>query len=146
MNIFNRLFGRKQPPVLPNPPVPDALGDLGEEISRTIPPGARKILLYAEVEDGSYSADFIYRTEQGDEVRHRHALPNVRDAVYAFWCVGSGELKPRSWAVMRYVLENGAFTVSFDYPEQLNDDESEVERRQRAIEQVFPGAKVNYGV
>ena len=116
---------------------------IGHALQAQCPATAKKSLLYAEVADDVISCDILFETA-GGELELRFASHGLRDLTYEFWEAGTTHVPPRSWRAMEYVLVHAQLRLDFAYPNQLNEEESEHERRPRAIARHFPGLQVNY--
>ncbi|GAA5162144.1 hypothetical protein [Viridibacterium curvum] len=117
---------------------------IGSEAVEFANTDVQKLLIYAEVEDGVISCDLFYLPVSGGDVQFRFCTAKMKDMVYEYWERGQGPIKPESWAVMRYTVEAGKFSVAHEYPDQIDKDEDCSDRRPRAVASFFPGARIDY--
>jgi hypothetical protein len=103
-----------------------------------------KLLVYAEVEDGVWSADLFGEVPGVPKVVFRFAPSELGRLVHQYWEAGGESVKPRSWATFKMVVEGSQFKLDFTYPADLVKDEDLAERRPRVVEEVFPGKSVDY--
>jgi hypothetical protein len=99
-----------------------------------------KLLLYSEVEDGVLSAD-LFSGIEGKSVRYRFSPPALKDAIYSFW---ETEDAPSRWVTMALVVENGKFSVDFQYSDTLDASEELSDRRPRVVGAHFGDTPVDY--
>jgi hypothetical protein len=105
---------------------------------------AGKIMVYAEREDGLIAADVFYAEDDPDVIHYRLCPPLLEAVIDAYW-EAAREVDPKGeWAVLSYVLDDGAFKVTLRYPEEIDEDEDVAERRPAAIAAVFGPGVVDY--
>ena len=102
-----------------------------------------KLLIYAEVEDGTSSCALFYETEAGI-VRYRRCSELLWELIDSFWESWQEDPRNHEWRVMCYVIEGGKFRIDYTYPDQIDEDESESDRRPSAITKHFADKKVDY--
>lgn len=122
----------------------DYYQQIGQELLASCGVAPKKVLLYAEVEDGAISADLFFQPPSEQIVCFRFAPEALRERIYEFWESGENNITPRSWAAMRFLVEGDRFTTDITYPEQLSSNEGLPERRPRIVAQCFPGLTVDY--
>jgi hypothetical protein len=103
-----------------------------------------KILVYAEVEDGVISCDVFFLLPAEREVRYRFSTQELRDLVYELWEVGQHPVTPKSWASMRFHIDDGKFDVEYSYPEEIDPAEGLPDRRPRVVAAFFPSLRVDH--
>jgi hypothetical protein len=113
-----------------------ALGVASEE--------AVKIMVYAEMEDGSVSADVFYQEDDPDVIHYRLSPPVLDAVLEAYWDACGREDPARAWRVLTYVIDEGAFKVELKFPEQVDENEDLAERRPAAVRAVFGEGVVDY--
>ncbi len=109
-----------------------ANGALLEEIGRIIadivgedPNGA---YLYAEVTDGMQAPSvFKDHGNRVDDYRVNHAL---FDALEELW---ESEPEGKRWRVIHYEINEGRFDARFEFPDQIDMEEHDFDRRERAL-------------
>lgn len=78
-------------------------------------------LLYAEL-DHAYVSPSIFKN-LGNQILYRSPdLDSLGDALLDLW--EAQDSKPR-WAEMEYLVQDGRFTVSFTYPDEIDPKENE---------------------
>lgn len=97
-----------------------------------------RVLIYAEIEKDVISADLFYEESSGN-VRFRFCSSQIQKLVYALW-----EAAQPKWYVLCYCIDGGKFTIDLTYPDKIDLQEDVADRRPRAIENYFPGKKVDY--
>lgn len=102
-----------------------------------------QLLLYAEVEDGVFSADLFYRISS-HSVRFRYCSTQMVEAVYALWQTWKTSPGNREWRAMSYAIDNGKFSMDLKYPDQMIPGEDVSERRPLAVKRHFGDANVDY--
>lgn len=115
------------------------LADLGGEIADIVGGQVDGALLYVEAGEGWASAA-IFRDE-GDAIRYFDPSSELFDLIHELW---NAQEPSKRWAVMEYVVEGTKFDAQFLYPEQIDPEESEVERRPRALKRRFGDKPVIY--
>ena len=113
-------------------------GEIGGEVARIVgdPEGA---YLYSEAGEGWYSYA-IFKAE-GENVRYYDGTSELGDLI---WKALKTEEPGKRWAVMEYVITGTKFDAQFQFPEQIDPEESEIERRPRALKKHFGERPVIY--
>ncbi|MGX5652724.1 hypothetical protein ACWKW4_20910 [Hydrogenophaga borbori] len=121
----------------------DYLQLIGHALQNICPVEARKLLLYAEVEDGVTQLSVFFDDEQG-RVNFRFASDELETLTYEFWETGADKVLARSWCGLEYGLLGSQLTVNFLYSEEFDPDEGQSDRRPRVVARHFPGCTVDY--
>ncbi len=103
-----------------------------------------KLLIYAEVEDGAISAGLFYERGALRAVTYKHSSLELKDLIYSLWEKWKAHPGNVEWRSFAYFVQNGKFSMDIVYPEQMDPDEDEPDRRPRIIEKYFGNAKVDY--
>lgn len=125
----------------------NSIEDLYQEIGREAVRVAGKdlagrLLLYAEAEDGVYYADLLYKNRKGD-VRLVLGEDRLGELVYELWERWKHEPGNEAWRVMAYVVDkDGRLTIDLTYPEDVDEEEDETDRRPRAVKKYFGDVRV----
>lgn len=121
----------------------DILGPAYEEIGLELaeivggdPDGA---YLYAEAGEGWYGYGIF--KDEGGTVRYYLPSPELGKLIYEAWLI---EEPSKRWAVMEYEINGTKFDARFQYPEEIDPNESEIERRPRALKRRYGGKPVIY--
>ena len=118
--------------------------DIGQAALAEAEDLAGKLVVYAEIEEDSVSADLLY-VESAGKVRFRFCSGDLRDLLYAFWEAWRGVAGNEEWRTLAYVInDDGRFAMDIQYPDQLDEDEGLPERRPRVIAEHFDGMTVDY--
>ena len=103
----------------------------------------KKLLIYAEVQDGHNAADIIY--DEGSGIaRFEFCNKLLRSKICQFWEHWRATPGNREWRAMEYVITDGNFTIDLLYPDQLDPDEVAFDRRRVSIKKHFGDMKVDY--
>lgn len=117
----------------------DILNAIGQELAYIldrVPDGA---FFYAEGDDESYSASIF--SPEGDVIVFYKPTDVIFDHVIELWHTAEEEKK---WAVLEYDVAEGKFEASFTFPEQLDPEDIEDDRRERALRKRFGDTPVIY--
>lgn len=124
----------------------DVLGpimkEIGLEVLRTVDDDPDGILLYAEIGD-RWSSSSIFRDE-GNVVRYFRTSERLDDLLWEAWRAESKEGGIKRWSVMEYDIKDGKFDASFKYPDQVDVEVVDDERRQSAVRARFGDKPVVY--
>lgn len=108
---------------------------------------ATKLLVYAEMDADGLTADLFFDDpEAPDDIRYRLCPPMLESIIEAHWDAAR-QLDPKGeWATMSYVIEDGGFRVTLQYPEEIDEHEDEdiSDRRPAAVAAVFGPGLVDY--
>ena len=115
------------------------LGAVGELAADEIGGDPNGIYLYVEVGDRWMSVN-VFRDE-GDVVRNYPSEPELTDLLWKLWKLENRDRKMR-WAVMEYEIRDGKFDAEFAYPDQVDVESYDVDRREIALRKRF-GDKPN---
>lgn len=113
-------------------------GEIGGEIAEIVG-NADGVYLYSEAGEGWCS--YAIFKEEGDKVRYYRGTPELGDLIWNAWMVEEPE---KRWSVMEYIVKGTKFVVQFHFPDQIDPEESEVERRPRALKKHFGDKPVVY--
>lgn len=123
----------------------DKLGPLMSEIGGEIaadlggkPDGA---YLYVEVGDRWISVN-LYR-DDGDAVRWYEHGPELTASLWKAWRVENSNPKMR-WSVMQYEIHGTKFDVQFSYPDEVDVEVYDSDRRDNALKKHFGDKPVIY--
>lgn len=102
-----------------------------------------RILLYAEAEDGSASADVFFLDHSG-RIVYKYASEDVVDVVFALWQAWPDDGPNSKWATLAYLIDNGKFTIDLQYPEQIDMKADSSVRRPDVLLKYFGTTTVDY--
>lgn len=112
---------------------------IGEIIVEGLGPLENRILLYADVEEGSIGVTIA---EDRGNYTFFHGLPDddgiaLSDALVELWRVRK---EGERWREMSYLIADGKFHAELIYPDLIDPNEHEDDRILRVVEETF-GAK-----
>lgn len=121
----------------------DVLGpayeEIGLELAEIVGGDPDGVYLYAEAGEGWYGYG-IFKNE-GNIVRYYDPNSEIGGLIYKTWQI---EDPDKRWAVMEYEINGTKFDAQFQYPEEIDPNESEIERRPRALKRKFGDKPVIY--
>jgi hypothetical protein len=117
----------------------DMLNGIGQHLADILEHHPDGTYMYAEVSAGSCDAGVFY--DEGEQVVYYDPSDELFDALFDLWEFAEADKK---WAVLHYEVKNGAFAVRFSYPDQIDPEESIVERRGRALHERYGDKPVIY--
>lgn len=117
----------------------DMLNGIGQHLADILEQHPDGSYMYAEVDEGSCEAGVFL--DEGEQVVYFDPSDELFDALFDLWEFAEADKK---WAVMHYEVKNGAFAVRFSYPDQIDPQESSVERRGRALQERYGDKPVIY--
>jgi hypothetical protein len=115
------------------------LADVGGELAEIVGGGPDGIYLYVEAGEG-WIGPSVFKDE-GSVVRYYDGTPELSELLLKAW---NAEEPDKRWAVMEYAISGTKFDVQFQFPDEIDPNESEVERRPRALERRFGDKPVIY--
>lgn len=118
------------------------MDEIGQELVTIVGGEPNGIFLYVEIED-MWVGPSIFKDE-GDVVRYHDSDSEVlSDLLFEAW-YAEPEGPNMRWSVMEYVINDGKFDATFKYPEEVNVDVVDSERRRTALRARFGDKPVVY--
>ena len=117
-------------------PIYSEIGGKLAEIVGSDPDGT---YLYAEAGDGWVSASIF--KDEGEVVRYFDADWPLCDLILKAW---KAEEPNKRWAVMEYSVTGTSFDVKFKFPDEIDLNQTEVERRPLALKARYGDKPVIY--
>lgn len=118
------------------------MNDIGHELSRIVGGDPNGIFLYVEIGEG-WVRPSVFKDE-GDVVRWYDPKDDyLSDLLFEAWYLEPDGPNMR-WSVLEYAIVDGKFRVSMKYPEEVNVDIVDSERRQTALRARFGDKPVVY--
>ena len=90
-------------------------------------------LLYAQV-DHNMTGEAIFK-ELGNQILYRRRTP--RRLLYALLELWNDQPDADRWSEMEYVVRDGRFEVTYTYPDEIDPQEDELDRRDRIVRKHF---------
>ncbi|BBD99260.1 hypothetical protein SAMIE_1027610 [Sphingobium amiense] len=125
----------------------DVLGpifnQIGGELAHIVGGDPNGVFLYVEIGDRwiSYS---IFKADR-DVIRYYDSNDEtITDLLWEAWHAESKVGGIKRWSVMEYDIKDGKFTASFKYPDQVDVEVVDDERRQAAVRARFGDKPVVY--
>ena len=115
------------------------LSSIGEHVAAELGGDPDGIYLYVEVGDRWISVN-IFRDE-GDVVRYYRHASELTDLIWAFWKTSE---PAKRWAVMEYEIKGAKFEASFKFPEEVDVESFDIDRREIALKKRFGDKPVIY--
>ena len=124
----------------------DALGplmnEIGLELADLVGGDPNGVFLYVEIGDGWVSPSVF--KDEGDLVRyHNPRGTDLSDMLWEAWYL-EPDAPNRRWSVLEYEIRGGKFRVSLKYPEEVNVEIFDDERRESALRARFGDKPVVY--
>ena len=112
---------------------------IGGEIAHIVGGEFNEAFLYAEVGDGWVGAG-VFKDERS-AVRYFDPSSALCDMLLEAWKTSE---PAKRWAVVEYSIIGSKFDAQFLFPDQIDPEESEYERRPRALKRRFGDKPVIY--
>jgi len=104
-----------------------------------------RILIYAEVEEGAWSADLFVELGRDHGVRYLFAGPALERAVLEHWERSRADPQAGEWRTMTFLIHpDGRFTIELKYPDQVDPEQGVSERRPAVLRAHFGDARIDY--
>lgn len=116
-----------------------AYAEIGVELAEIVGGDADGAFIYAEAGDGWY--DYSVYKDEGATVRYHRASPELGDLIYEAWLL---EEPSKRWAVMEYQVNGTKFDAQFRYPEEVDVESFEEDRREIALRKRYGDKPVIY--
>ncbi|BCA60610.1 hypothetical protein [Sphingomonas sp. HMP6] len=113
--------------------------EIGHELGRIVGGDPDKTYLYAELQEGVVGAGVF--KDEGNSVRYFDPSRPLIDLLIEAWEV---EEPGKRWEVIEYAVVGKEFDAVFKFPEELNPDEYEDERRDVALHARYGDKPVIY--
>jgi hypothetical protein len=115
------------------------LSSIGEHLAAEIGGDPNGIFLYVEVGDRWISVN-VFR-DDGDVVRYYRHGSGLTDVIWDFW---KAPEPAKRWAVMEYEITGTKFDAKFKYPEEVDVESFDTDRREIALKRRFGDKPVIY--
>lgn len=115
------------------------LTDLGQHVADLLGFVPQEAMLYVEAGEGWKEAGIF--SDIGEKIVYRDPDDELIDAINALWELEEAD---KRWSVMIYKIENSRFDADFLFPDQIDDEESSFERRERVLAERYGDKPVDY--
>jgi hypothetical protein len=112
------------------------IGGLAAEDAGGDPDG---LYLYVEVGDRWISSSLF--KDNGDSVQYFDVSSELSDLIYEFWLA---EDRDKRWAVMEYETKGTKFDARFKYPEEVDVEDLDEDRREIALKNRYGDKPIIY--
>ena len=116
-----------------------ALAEIGAELAQIVGGDPDGVYLYAEAGEG-WDGYSVYRNE-GNEVRYFEPGPELGDLIYEAWLI---EEPGKRWAVMEYEINGTKFDVHFRFPDEVDVESFDEDRREIALRKRYGDKPIIY--
>lgn len=116
-----------------------AYADVGGELAQIVGGDPNGTYLYAEAGEGWIGAGVF--KQEGGSVRYFDPSSELCDLLLQAW---KTETREKRWAVMEYQVKGTRFDVDFQFPDEIDPNETEMDRRPKAIKRRFGDKPVLY--
>lgn len=113
--------------------------DMGYVISEDIKDSKGDIFLYAEAQPGVISASIFI--DVGDRIVYREASDELFDMIRDAW---EGLEEKKRWSTLSYTISGKRFSADFQFPEEIDQKESQDERRDRILREKYGQTPIDF--
>ena len=113
--------------------------DVGRIVSEDVRADPDGAYLYAEAGEG-WVEPSIFK-DLGNRLVYREGSHELSLKLLEIW---EAEEPDKRWSALHYTISNGRFEASLDYWEDIDPEESTLDRRERAIRKRFGDKPVDY--
>lgn len=115
------------------------LARIGQALANMVDGDPNGAFAYVEVREMWMAPSAFH--DEGNRVVYLRTSIEFDEAVEALWYTKEAGLR---WEAMHYEIVDGQFSVEFDYPDQLDPDESCDDRRERALKARYGDKPIYY--
>lgn len=124
----------------------DILGSLfneiGIELVRITGGDPDDIFLYVEIGEGWISPNVF--KDRGDKVDNLDGNETLSDLLWEAWYAESEEGGIKRWSIMEYDIKDGKFDTRFKYPDEVDVETFDIDRREAALRARYGDKPVVY--
>jgi hypothetical protein len=113
--------------------------DIGGEVAQIVGGNPDGAYVYAEAGDGWYGVSVF--KDEGEIVRYYDPSSELDDLIYEAWLT---EESGKRWAVMEYEIKGTKFDAQFKYPEEVDVESFDEDRREIALKKRYGNKPVIY--
>ncbi len=125
---------------MPNEKMEALLDRIGQLLAEDTEYPIDGTLLHAEVHR-AFVAPSIYK-DMGNHLRYRDPdLDRLGEVLLDLWYAQNEE---KRWGGLEYFIKDGRFQLTFIYPEEIDEDEPSLERRDRVVKKYFGEKPIVY--
>lgn len=116
--------------------------EIGMELAEIVGGDPNGVFLYAEIGD-RWDSPNVFKDE-GDVVRWYDPSDRLSDLLWKAWYTEPSEEKKMRWSVMEYDVTGKKFRVSFKYPDEVDVEDMDEDRREAALKARYGDKPVIY--
>lgn len=109
---------------------------IGRALVQSVPEGAEKSMLYAEIEEGVIAASVFFVGPGESQVKYLPASKDLEDESYDFWCDWKAT-EGTEWRALIFVVEDSGFKADLRYSDQIEPGSTRMDRRAAAVKEHF---------
>ncbi len=118
------------------------MNDIGLELAEIVGGDPDGVYLYAEIGD-RWDSPNVFKDE-GNIVRYYRPSRLLSKLLWDAWHAEPSNEKKMRWSVMEYEVKNGKFEVSFRYPDEVDVEDFDEDRREAALNARYGDKPVIY--
>lgn len=119
------------------------MNDIGRELADIVGGDPNGVFLYAEIGD-RWDSPNVFKDE-GDVVRNYDPSFELSKLLWQAWRAESSSTdKKMRWSVMEYEIKDGKFSVSFRYPDEVDVENMDEDRREVALKARYGDKPIVY--
>lgn len=103
-----------------------------------------RMLVYAELDDGVISATLLYENGTPGEATFKFCPSDLQEIIISFWESWNDVAGNKIWKSMVYLIESDDFSIDLIYPDQIDPNETAMDRRTRIFKTYFPSSRIDY--
>lgn len=115
------------------------LSQIGHEAANIVGGNSDGIYIYAERGDRWLGVS-LYRDE-GDAIRYYRPTMELDDAIYDAWYAEDSD---KQWSVMEYTIFESRFDVTFLFPDEVDVENQDIDRREIALRKRYGDRPIIY--
>ena len=119
------------------------LGEIGLELADIVGGDPNGVFLYVEIGEG-WVRPSIFK-DGGDAIRYYEGSYLLSDLLFDAWYAeSSSEDRIMRWSVMEYDVKDGKFDANYKYPEEVDVEDMDEDRRETALRARYGDKPVVY--
>ncbi|WP_419814104.1 hypothetical protein [Glacieibacterium sp.] len=113
------------------------LREIGEAVGHETDRLASEIFLYVEIQPAVISPSMFM--DYGEKVIHHSASERLTFLLYDLWLA---DPEAKRWAAMKYIVNDGHFEALFTYPNEIDPEEDQDDRRDRIVSERYHNKQI----
>lgn len=116
--------------------------EIGVELVNIVGGDPDGIFLYVEIGDRWISPNIF--KDEGHQIRNLDDTETLSDLLWEAWYAESAEGGIKRWSSLEYEIKDGKFEINYRYPDEVDVEVIDDERRQAALRARFGDKPVVY--